>query len=50
MIWYFLMGMIAGAGCLVLFAHRWMTRHTTILRMEEDEDDDGHPNENVSGD
>ena len=50
MIWFFLMGMIAGAVGMVMYAHWWMRRHVKkvnadeairdIQRMKEDETHD----------
>lgn len=43
-IWFFLMGMIAGAVGMVMYSHHWMQKHTRIVRVkhpvEEDSQDD----------
>jgi len=35
LIWYFLMGMIAGAVGITLFAHWWIRRHMVRVTPEE---------------
>lgn len=37
MIWFFLMGMIAGAVGVVMFIHWYASRHAVVVRMTEDE-------------
>lgn len=35
MIWYFLAGFISGAVGVVVYAHLWMQKHATVIRMED---------------
>ena len=36
MIWFFLMGMVAGAAGTVMYAHYWMRKHATVVRVGEE--------------
>ena len=45
MIWFFLMGMIAGAVGMVMYANYWMRKHTVVVR-KEDMNETGHPGTN----
>lgn len=37
MIWFFLMGMVAGAVGMVMYARWWMQRHTTVVKITKEE-------------
>ena len=37
MIWYFLAGMVAGATGMVMYAHHWVHKHATVIRMPLDD-------------
>lgn len=37
LIWFFLAGMIAGAVGMVKYAHWWMNRHTTVIKLTKED-------------
>ena len=40
MIWFFLAGMVAGAGCVILFIHNWVRSHAKIVRSPMDDNEE----------
>ena len=49
MIWFFLAGMIAGAVGMIMYAKYKVRKGMTFIRIEEDEDETGHPDKDVPG-
>ena len=37
MIWFFLMGMIAGAAGMVMYANHWVQKHAKVVRMKKED-------------
>lgn len=38
MIWFFLMGMIAGAIGMIMLAHWWILKNAKVVRIPKDEE------------
>ena len=39
MIWFFIAGFISGAAGMILYAHWWMGKHTTVIRLTPEDED-----------
>lgn len=40
MIWFFLAGWISGAVFMVMYANRWVRKHTTIIKIKKEKEED----------
>lgn len=40
MIWFFLMGMIAGIAVTILFIHRWVISHAEVIEIPPEENNE----------
>lgn len=40
MIWFFIAGFISGAVGMILYANWWMHRHTKVIKLRKEEEND----------